>query len=135
MLSGFKKFILRGNAIDLAVGVVIGAAFNSLVSSIVMGLISPLVAAIFKAPDFSYMAFTINGSHFNYGLAINSLISFLLVAFTVYFLVVLPLNKLMAKFKKEPEAIPTTKICPECASAIPHAAKRCPLCTSVLENK
>ncbi len=132
MLSGFKKFILRGNVVDLAVGVVIGAAFGGFVNALVKDLLTPLIAAIFKAPDFSGLTFTVNGSKFLYGDFLNATISLVIVAVAVYFFVVLPLNSLMAKFRKEPEAAPTTKICPECASEIPLAAKRCPHCTSQL---
>ncbi len=134
MFSGFKKFILRGNVVDLAVGVVIGAAFGTLVNSLVKDLLTPLIAAIFKAPDFSALSVTLNGSSITYGNLLNALISFLIVAAAVYFFVVLPLNKLMAKMRKEPELAPTTKTCPECASAIPLAAKRCPLCTTALKE-
>jgi large conductance mechanosensitive channel len=132
MLSGFKKFILRGNVVDLAVGVVIGAAFGSIVNSLVKDLLTPAIAAIFRAPDFSAMSVTVNTSKIMYGNFLNALISFLIVAFAIYFFVILPLNRLMAKFKKEPEAAPTTKACPECATDIPLAAKRCPHCTSTL---
>lgn len=132
MLSGFKKFILRGNVVDLAVGVVVGAAFSGFVAALVKDLITPLVAAIFKAPDFSALSFTVNNSKFLYGDFFNALISFLIVSFAVYFFVVLPVNALIARVRKESVAEPTTKKCPECMSDIPVGAKRCSFCTSIL---
>lgn len=135
MLNGFKKFILRGSVVDLAVGVVIGAAFSGFVSALVKDLLTPFIAAIFKVPDFSTLIFTVNGSQFLYGDFLNAFLSLIIVSASVYFFVVIPLNRLMAKFKKEPKPVPTTKICPECASDIPLMAKRCPLCTSVLSKK
>ena len=128
MLQGFKQFILRGNAVDLAVGVVVGAAFGSIVNALVKDLFTPLITAIAKLPDFSGLFFTVNGSKFLYGDFLNSLISFLIIAATVYFLVVLPINKLTAKMKKEPPQDPTTKKCPTCLSDIPKEAKRCAFC-------
>lgn len=97
MMSGFKTFVMRGNVVDLAVGVVIGAAFKTVVDSLVTDILTPIIGAIFKQPDFSKMAITINGSQIMYGSFLNSLISFLIVALAVYFFVVIPLNKLMAK--------------------------------------
>jgi large conductance mechanosensitive channel len=132
MLAGFKKFVLRGNAVDLAIGVVIGAAFGNLINAIVKNLLTPFIAAIFKAPDFSALSFTIRGSIFQYGELLNALISFLIIALTVYFFVVLPMNALLARFAKETPAPPSTKQCPECAETMALAAKRCPHCTSVL---
>ena len=126
MFRGFKQFILRGNAIDLAVGVVIGAAFNSVVSSVVKGFLTPLIGAIARLPDFSGWMFSIRGSKFLIGDVINTLVSFLLTALAVYFFVVVPMNKL-----KKP-AVVMTKTCPECKSEIPLAAKRCACCTQVL---
>jgi large conductance mechanosensitive channel len=131
VLSGFKQFILRGNVVDLAVGVVVGASFGTIVTALVKDLITPLIAAIFKAPDFSGLSFTLHGSKFMYGDFINALISFILVAFAVYFFVVLPVNALLAASKKEPPADPTTKRCPECKSEIAIDARRCAFCTSV----
>ena len=131
MLKGFKDFILRGNVVDLAVGVVVGAAFGTVVSAIVKDLLTPLIAAIVKQPNFSNLTFTVNGSEFMYGDFINALISFLLVATAVYFFVVLPINKLTEKFKKPgPPVESNTKKCPECLSEIPKAATRCAFCTS-----
>jgi large conductance mechanosensitive channel len=132
MLSGFKKFILRGNVVDLAVGVVVGAAFSGFVTALVKDLLMPLIAAIFKAPDFSTLAFAVNGSRLLYGDFVNALISLLIVSFAVYFFVVLPVNALVSRMRKEPAAEPATKTCPECATGIPLAAKRCPHCTSTL---
>lgn len=126
-LSGFKKFILRGNAIDLAVGVVIGAGFSGVVNAFVKDLIAPLIAAIFNTSDFSNLSFTINGSQFLYGDFLNALISFVLIAVVVYFFVITPMNLFLAKVRKEPD--PVTKKCPECLSDIPLAAKRCAFCT------
>jgi large conductance mechanosensitive channel len=132
MLNGFKKFILRGNVVDLAVGVVVGAAFSGFVNALVKDLMTPLIAAIFKVPDFSTLTFTVNGSKFLYGDFINAAVSLIIVSVAVYFLVVLPLNALMKKVHPQSEAAPTTKACPECATDIPLAAKRCPHCTSTL---
>lgn len=131
LIQGFKDFILRGNVVDMAVGIVIGASFGTVVSALVKDLMTPLVAAIFKAPDFSALSFTINGSVFKYGEFLNALIAFLIAAVAVYFFVVTPLNLLVSKIKsKQPEApAPTTKQCPECLSDIPLAAKRCAHCT------
>ena len=134
MFKGFKEFILRGNVVDLAVGVVIGAAFGTLVTAIVKDLLTPLIAAIAKAPDFSSLSFTLNGSKFLYGDFLNALIAFFIVAIAVYFFVVLPINTLIAKAKKSAvPADPTSKKCPECLNEIPIGAKRCGFCTSVLK--
>jgi large conductance mechanosensitive channel len=128
-LSGFKQFILRGNVVDLAVGVVFGAAFSGFINSIVKDLITPLIAAIFTQPDFSAMAFTIHGSKFMIGDFLNTFISFIILATVVYFFIVLPMNALIARSRKEPPQDPTTKKCPECRSEIPLDAKRCAFCT------
>jgi len=130
MLSGFKQFILRVNVIDMAVGVVIGAAFASVVSAFTKDLLTPLIAAIVGKPDFSAIKFTINGSMFAIGDFINAGVSFLLVAAAVYFFVVTPVNLLVARMRKAPvPADPTTKKCPECLSEIPIDAKRCAHCS------
>lgn len=132
IIEGFKDFILRGNVVDMAVGIVIGASFGTVVNALVKDLMTPLVAAIFKAPDFSALSFTVNGSVFKYGEFLNALIAFLIAAVAVYFFVVTPLNLLVTRIKsKKPEAptAPTTKQCPECLSEIPLAAKRCAHCT------
>lgn len=130
MLTGFKNFILRGNVVDLAVGVVVGAAFNTIISSLVKDVLTPFIAALFKQPDFSKLTFTINGSQFLYGDFINALISFFIVAIAVYFFVVVPINALTAHLHKGPPPAATTKKCPECLSDIPVGAKRCAFCTS-----
>lgn len=131
-MKGFREFIMRGNVIDLAVAVVIGAAFGAVVASLVADLLTPLIAAIFGKPDFSGLSFTVNNSKFMYGSFINAFISFLTVAAAIYYAVVLPINKLRErKARGQAPADPTVKQCPECASEIPIAAKRCPFCTSV----
>lgn len=126
--KGFKQFILRGNVIDLAVGIMIGAAFNSVVSSLVKDILTPFIAAIVAKPDFSKLTFSIHGSQFAYGDFINSLVSFLITAAAVYFFIVLPINKLNGK---GPTIKPATKQCPECLSDIPAKARRCAFCTSI----
>jgi large conductance mechanosensitive channel len=131
-LNGFKQFILRGNVVDLAVGVVFGAAFSGLVNSIVKDLITPLIAAVFKQPDFSSMQFTINGSKFMLGDFLNTFISFALLAVVIYFFIVLPMNALISRSRKEPPQDPTTKKCPECKSEVPLDAHRCAYCTQVI---
>ncbi len=103
MMKGFRDFIMRGNVVDLAVGVVIGSAFGTVVASLVKDILTPLIGAIAKVPDFSGLAFTINGSQFMYGVFINALIAFVLVAAAIYFFVVVPMNKLMARVKKGEE--------------------------------
>ncbi len=132
MFKGFRDFILRGNVVDLAVAVVIGAAFGAIVTALVTDIINPLIAATVHKPDFSSLVLDVNGGKIQYGLFLNALISFLLIAATVYFLVVLPLNKLLARFKPHEVALPTTKPCPECLSDIPLAAKRCSHCTQLV---
>jgi large conductance mechanosensitive channel protein len=131
LLTDFKQFLLRGNVVDLAVAVVIGTAFTAVIKAIVADLLTPLIAAIFGAHNFEALRFTINGSTFAYGDFINNLITFVSVATVVFFLVVAPINALMARRAQED---PDTKECPECTSAIPLRAKRCPLCTSELET-
>lgn len=128
MPNEFKQFLLRGNVVDLAVGVVIGAAFGAVVTALVKDFLTPLIAAIAKVPDFGGLSFTLNGSQFMYGDFINILISFLLVATAVFFFVVKPMNMLIARARKGPPADPTTKKCPECLSEIPLGARRCMHC-------
>jgi large conductance mechanosensitive channel len=128
MLKGFKQFLLRGNVVDMAVGIVVGAAFGTVVSGFVKDLLTPFIAALVKQPDFSALTFTLNGSKFLYGDFINALVSFLIVAAAIYFFVVTPVNALIARSRKEPPADPTTKKCPECLSEIPIAARRCAFC-------
>src|SRR5258708_3662240 len=118
MLKEFKQFLLRGNAVDLAIGVVVGAAFGTVVNALVADLLTPFIAAIAKVPNFAGLSFTINGSQFMYGSLINALISFLLAAAAVFFFVVKPMNMLIARSRKEPPADPTTKKCRECLSEI-----------------
>ena len=129
MLTGFKQFILRGNVVDMAVGVVVGAAFASVVAALTKDLLTPLIAALVGKPDFSAISFTLNGSVFALGDFINALISFLLVAAAVYFFVVTPVNLLVSRMRKAPApADPTTRKCPECLSEIPIDARRCAHC-------
>ena len=133
MLKGFKEFVFRGNVLDLAVAVVIGAAFGAVVTALVKDLLNPLIAAIVGKPDFSAIAITVNGSKLLLGSFLNDLISFLLIAAAVYFFVVLPVNHLTARMRRgEVSPDPTTKKCPECLSEVPIAAKRCAFCTSAL---
>lgn len=132
MLKDFKQFLLRGNVVDLAVGVVIGGAFGSVVTALVKDLLTPLIGAVAKVPDFSGLAFTLNGSKFLYGEFINAVISFLLVAAAIFFFVVKPINLLVSRARKEPPADPTTKKCPECLSEIPLEAKRCAHCAQAV---
>ena len=127
LLSDFKKFLLRGNVVDLAVAVVVGTAFTAVVKALVTDIVTPLIAAIFGQPNFENLAFTINGSVFKYGDVLNNVITFVLIAAVVFFLVVTPINALMARRAQED---PSTKECPECTSAIPIRARRCPECTS-----
>jgi len=129
MLKGFKQFLLRGNVVDMAVGIVIGASFGAVVTGFVKDLMTPFIAALIKQPDFSTLTFTINGSKFLYGEFINALLSFLIIAGAVYFFVVVPVNALIARSRKEPPADPTTRKCPECLSEIPISARRCAFCT------
>jgi large conductance mechanosensitive channel len=128
-VKGFRDFLLRGNLVDLAVAVVIGAAFTALVTSFVANFITPLIAAIGGQSDFGKLSFTVNGSHFRYGLFINALISFVISAAVVYFLVVKPFSKLLERYMPKKEVGPT-RSCPECLSDIPVAARRCSFCTS-----
>jgi large conductance mechanosensitive channel len=134
-MKGLKQFIMRGNVLDLAVAVIMGAAFGGVVTALVKDLITPLIAAIIGKPDFSAIQFEINTSKFLIGDFINALISFLLIATTVYFFVVVPMNGLMARMRRgEAPPDPTTKKCPECLSAVPIAAKRCAFCTSPIAS-
>jgi large conductance mechanosensitive channel len=135
MLKGFKQFMMRGNVIDLAVAVVVGAAFGAVVTALVKDLITPLIAAVFGKPDFSALAFTVHGSRFLIGDFLNAIVSFLLVGTAVYFFVVVPINALTARMRRgEPTPDPTTKKCPECLSEVPIAARRCAFCTSPLPS-
>jgi large conductance mechanosensitive channel len=132
-MKGFKQFLLRGNVVDLAVAVVIGAAFGAVVTAFVKDLLTPLVAALVGKPDFSGLFFEVNGSRFLYGEFINAALAFILIAAAVYFFVVLPINTLIQRYRKAPApADPTTKKCPECLSEIPIGARRCAFCTAVV---
>jgi len=130
MLKGFRDFILRGNVVDLAVAVILGAAFNAIVNSLVKDVLTQFIAAVAGKPDFSGVVLKVNGTPINVGNFLNAAISFLIVASVVYFGVVLPLNTLLARMKKP--APPATKHCPECLSEIPLAARRCAHCTQLV---
>jgi large conductance mechanosensitive channel len=134
MLKGFGQFLMRGNVVDLAVAVVIGAAFGTIVTALVKDLITPLIAAVVGKPDFSAIAFTVNSSRFAVGDFINAVVAFILVALAIYFFVVAPMNAMTARFKKPEElaAEPKLRDCPECLSAIPASARRCKFCTAVV---
>jgi large conductance mechanosensitive channel len=131
-VEGFRKFILRGNVVDLAVGVVIGAAFTGVVNALVKSLITPFLGIFGGVPDFSQLAFTVNNSRFAIGEFVNALLAFLLVAAVLYWFIVLPVNRLMDLRKTEEPAGPATRPCPECLSKIPIAARRCAFCTTLL---
>ncbi len=134
MFGEFKKFIMRGNVVDLAVAVVIGAAFGAVVTALVKDFVTPLIAAIGGQPDFSRMKFSLNGSQFLYGDFLNALIAFLSIAAVVFFFVVQPLNRLQAMAnRKNAPAEPSERKCPECLSEIPKAATRCKFCTATLK--
>jgi large conductance mechanosensitive channel len=129
-MGGFKKFLMRGNLIDLAVAVVVGVAFNAVVQALVTDLITPLIAAAGGKPDFSRLTFTVNHSTFRYGSFINAVVSFLIIAAVVYFLLVMPTTRITARLQRRQEA--TERDCPECLSPIPIAARRCKFCTAAL---
>lgn len=126
----FKAFLLRGNVVDLAVGIAMGAAFVAVVNSLVSDLITPIIAAITGNTDFSALTFEINNSIFRYGSFINAVVTFLTVGTAIFFFVVMPYNAFQARMRKEPPPDPTTRKCPECLSEIPIGAKRCSFCTS-----
>ena len=128
-MTGFKKFLLRGNVVDMAVAIVIGIAFGLLVAAFVKDFVTPLIAAIGGKPDFSQLYFTINNSKFLYGDFINALLAFLLLALVISFLVVLPVGKLIARYKPAEDELAPTKDCPHCLSAVPAAATVCAFCT------
>ena len=130
MLKDFREFILRGSLVDLAVAVVIGTAFAAVISALVADLITPLIAAISGSHDFSSLTLTIHGSRFLYGDFINKILAFVLVAAAVFFLVVRPVNALMARRRTEPPVDELTRKCPECLSEIPTDARRCAFCTA-----
>jgi large conductance mechanosensitive channel len=135
VLKGFREFILRGNLVDLAVAVVIGTAFGAVVTSLVEDMITPLIAAVGGEPDFSALSFTVNGSEFRYGEFLNALLSFLLIAAVIYFLVLRPVSALLERVRSEPPVAEETRQCPECLSAIPTAARRCAFCTAEVGAK
>lgn len=132
MIQEFKQFLLRGNVVDLAVGVVIGGAFGAVVTALVSDIITPFIGALVKVPAFDSLSFTINGSVFMYGHFLNALISFVLVAGAIFFFVVKPINALMSRMNKETPKDPTTKKCVECHSEIPLEARRCAHCTQAI---
>jgi large conductance mechanosensitive channel len=131
VIAGFRDFISRGNVVDLAVAVVVGAAFTALVTSLVENLLTPVIAAVIGQPDFSDLTFTINGSVFRYGSFLNALIAFLSISAAVYFFVVVPLNALAERRAAGEQA--THRDCPECLSEVPIAATRCAHCTVELK--
>ena len=130
IVSEFKDFVLRGNVVDLAIAVVIGAAFGAVVTALVKDLLTPIVAAIFGKPDFSRFLFTINHSQFRYGDFVDAVIAFLSIAAAVFFVIVKPVNVLTERRKRAPEPDSDDRPCPECLSQIPKAAHRCSFCTS-----
>lgn len=135
MFQGFKKFLFRGNVVDLSVAVVIGAAFGAVVTALVTNIFTPLIAAIGGKPDFSNLSVTLNNSKIMYGAFLNAVIAFFLIAIAVYFFVVAPVNAWNERRNKgEAPPDPTTKKCPECLSEVPIAAKRCAFCTSTLSG-
>jgi large conductance mechanosensitive channel len=133
MLKEFKTFLMRGNVIDLAVAVVIGATFGGVVTALVEDIITPIIAAIGGKPDFANLTFSINHSVFKYGAFINAIISFIIIAAVIFFVVVKPMSAMMARMSRGgASADPTTKMCPQCLSEVPLAATKCKFCTSQL---
>ena len=130
MLREFRTFILRGNLVDLAVAVVIGTAFTAVVNALVKDIVTPLIAAVGGEPNFDNLAFTINGSRFAYGDFLDALLTFLIVAAVMFFLVIKPVNVLLDQLQTEPEVESPTRACPECLSQIPRPASRCAFCTA-----
>jgi large conductance mechanosensitive channel len=128
-MGGFKSFLLRGNVVDLAVGIVIGAAFGTVVSELVKDLITPLIAAVGGQPNFDGVYFTVNNSRFLYGRFVNALISFVIIALVVYYLIVLPYARFRSRFERPAPSEPKTRECPECLSKVPVDARRCAYCT------
>jgi large conductance mechanosensitive channel len=129
MIKGFRTFILRGNVVDLAIAVVLGVAFTAVIAALVKDIFTPLIAAIVGKPDFGALTFTVNNSRFLYGDVLNAVIAFLAVAAVIYFVVVVPMNRLAARRTKTDVDV-TTRDCPECLSTIPSAARRCSFCTA-----
>src|SRR5579862_3945680 len=133
MLKGFRQFLLRGNVVDLAVAVVIGGAFGAVVTALVKDLVTPLIAAVAGKPDFSAIVLTINGSALLVGDFLNAVISFVMVAAAIFYLIVVPMNTIIARLNRgEAPPDPTTKVCPECLSEIPIKARRCKFCTATV---
>lgn len=133
MLKDFKQFLLRGNVVDLAVGIVIGAAFGAVITAFVTAFLTPLIGLLAGKADLASLVFTVGDNpptKFPYGLFLNALIAFVLIAAAVFFLVIRPINALMARRKTEPPIDPTVRDCPECLSSIPRAASRCAFCTA-----
>ena len=133
MLQEFKQFVLRGNVIDLAVAVVIGAAFGAIVTSLVENIITPIIGALGGQPDFSGLSLTLNGSQILYGAFLNALISFLIIAAVIFFAVVKPMNAMLTRMRTEPTPDPLTRKCSQCLSEIQVGARRCPFCTQEVE--
>jgi large conductance mechanosensitive channel len=133
VLDGFKKFVLRGNVLDLAVGVIIGAAFTAIVNSLVKDLITPIFGVFGGLPDFSTWTVEVNGSQFGIGNFINAVISFLLTAVVLYLFIIVPANRLMDRRKVEEDPDDRTRKCPACRSSIPETATRCPFCTTAFD--
>jgi large conductance mechanosensitive channel len=131
-MKDFRQFLLRGNAVDLAVAFVLGVAFAAVIGALVKDLLTPLIAAIVGKPDFSALSFTIHKSHFLYGAFVNAVVAFVLIAAAVFYFVVKPVNALMARRRTEPPVDEATRPCPECLSEVPVAARRCAFCTSPL---
>ncbi len=130
-MGGFKKFLLRGNLVDLAVAVVLGVAFNAVVHALINDLITPLIGSAGGVPDFSSLQFTFHKSHFHYGSFINAALSFLVMAFVIYYFVVAPANRITSLATRNQAA--TERPCPECLRDIPVAATRCKFCTAMVE--
>jgi large conductance mechanosensitive channel len=135
MLNGFKQFILKGNVVDLAVGVAIGVSFGAVVTALVKDVVTPIIGAFGGTPDFSSLSFSINNSKFLIGDFINALLSFIITSAVVYFFIVIPMNKLLAQMNKGKSVDPTEKSCSECLSLIPLNARRCKFCTSIQVKK
>jgi len=131
-MGDFKRFLLRGNVVDLAVAVVIGAAFGAVVTAMVEDVITPLIGSLGGQPDFSALTLTVNGSVIKYGHFLNAVISFVILAAVIFFFVVKPINMLLTRARRTPPADPTTKKCSECISEIPIEARRCSFCTQLV---
>ena len=131
-MKDFREFLLRGNLVDTAVGIVIGLAFAAVVTAFVADLITPLLAAIGGKPNFASLSFTVNKSHFLYGAFVNAVVTFLIIAAVVFFFVVKPVNAMMRRRRAETPVDEEVRQCPECLSEIPVAARRCAFCTTQL---